>query len=193
MRRIVLTFGLIGGAIVALMMVASFTFMDRIGFDRSQVVGYTTMVLAFLMVFFGIRSYRDNIAGGSIRFGKAFGVGMLITLVISACYVATWEVIYYGGMAEDFTEKYSAYALEKERAAGATEAQLAERSAEMARFWEMYRNPFVNVGLTFLEIFPVGVVMTLVSAAIVRRPRGTVSPGTPDDGSPARPSTPTLA
>ena len=89
MRKIVLTFGLIAGAVLSVMMLLTLPFMDRIGFDKGEIIGYTTMVLAFLMVYFGIRSYRDNVAGGSIGFGRAFLVGLLITFVASACYIAT--------------------------------------------------------------------------------------------------------
>jgi hypothetical protein len=168
MRRIVLTFGLIGGAIISLMMTVGFVLVDRIGFESGEALGYTSMVLAFLMVYFGIRSFRDNVAGGTIRFKRAFTVGLLITLVTSACYVAAWEVIYYTGMAGDFVDKYTAHTLEKARADGASEAEIAKQSADMSRFMELYRNPFVNVGMTFLEILPVGIVMTLLSAAILR-------------------------
>ena len=74
------------------MMLATIPFMDRIGFDKGEIIGYTTMVLAFLMVFFGIRSYRDTVLDGTIGFGRAFQVGILITLIASVCYVATWQV-----------------------------------------------------------------------------------------------------
>jgi hypothetical protein len=67
MRKIVLTFGFIGGGMLAAMMLLTLPFQDQIGFDRGVYVGYTTMVLAFLMVFFGVQSYRDNVAGGSVR------------------------------------------------------------------------------------------------------------------------------
>lgn len=167
MKRIVLTFGVIAGLLLSLMMIGGVVLADTIGFESSQVIGYTTMVLAFLLVFFGIRSYRDTVAGGSVSFGRAFGVGMLITLVVCLFYVATWEIIYYGGFAPDFMEKYAAHQIEQARAGGATEAELAKRAADMARFREMYRNPVINAGLTFLEVFPVGLVMTLVSAAIL--------------------------
>jgi uncharacterized membrane protein YqjE len=89
MRRIVLTFGLIAGALLSVMMLITLPFHDEIGFDRSAIVGYTTMVLAFIMVFFGVRSYRDNVAGGTVSFGRAFIVGLLITAIASVCYVAT--------------------------------------------------------------------------------------------------------
>jgi hypothetical protein len=88
MRRIVLTFGLIAGAILSAMMLLTLPFHDRIGFDRALVVGYTTMVLAFLMVFFGVKSYRDNVADGSVTFGRAFKVGLLITAIGTVCWMA---------------------------------------------------------------------------------------------------------
>jgi hypothetical protein len=180
-KRIVLTFGLIAGAVLSVMMVVNVAFIDQIGFDRGEVIGYTTMVLAFLMVFFGIRSYRDHVAGGNIRFSTAFKVGILIALVASACYVATWEVIYYQ-VWPDFVDKYAAHAVEKAREAGATPQQVVAKAAEMARFRELYRNPFINAGITFIEVFPIGLVMTLVSAGILGRKRDTARTGNPVGG-----------
>ena len=168
MTRVVLIFGLLAGAVLAVMMVVQVGFIDEIGFDRGEIIGYTTMVVAFLMVFFGIRSYRDTLYGGTISFGKAVGVGLLITLVASLCYVITWEVIFYW-FAPDFIEKYSAYMVEKAREAGATEQELAAKAAEWARYREMYKNPLINAGMTLIEVFPVGLVVTLISAAILRR------------------------
>jgi hypothetical protein len=170
MKKIVLTFGLIAGAILSAMMLLTLPFHDQIGFDKGYIVGYSSMVLAFLMVFFGVRSYRDNVAGGIVTFGRAFVVGLLITLVASACYVATWEVVYYK-LAPDFVEKYTAYAVEKAKTAGATEAQIAARTKEMNEFAEMYKNPLVNIAFTLLEPLPVGLLFTLVTAGVVSRKR----------------------
>lgn len=170
MRKIVLTFGLIAGAMLSVMMFISFQFHDEIGFDRGAIVGYTSMVLAFLMVYFGVRSYRDNVAGGRVSFGRAFSVGLLITLVASACYVATWEVIYYK-MMPDFMDKYAAYSIEKTRKSGASEAEIQAQEKSMAEFKEMYKNPFVNVAMTMLEPLPVGLLFTLVTAGVLSRKR----------------------
>ncbi len=167
MQRIVLTFGLIGGALIAVMMALTVPFQDQIGFDNGVVVGYTTMVLAFLMVYFGVRSYRDSV-GGALSFGRAFTVGLLITVVITVCYVATWQVLYYGFM-PDFIEKYTAFALEKARQGGASEADLARQAKEMSDFATMYSNPLVNIAFTFLEPLPVGLVFTLVTAGVLGR------------------------
>ncbi len=176
MRKIVLTFGLIAGAVMSAMMIITQQFHDEIGFERTGlVVGYATMVLAFVMVYVGIRSYRDNVAGGSVTFGRAFGVGLLIALVATVCYVATWEVIYYN-FAPDFADKYAAHVIEKARHSGASEAQIAVQVKKMADFKEMYRNPLINIAFTVLEPLPVALLVTLISAGVLSRKRRGISP-----------------
>jgi hypothetical protein len=170
MRKIVLTFGLIAGAILSVMMLLTMPFHDQIGFDKGMIIGYTSMVLAFLMIFFGVKSYRDNVAGGRVSFGKAFQIGMLITLVATACYVATWQVV-YRKVVPDYDEKYTAYSLDQARQAGATPEELAEKEREMKAFWEKYQNPLVNIAFTSLEPLPVGLIFTLVSAGVLSRKR----------------------
>jgi len=168
MKKTVLTFGLISGAIISALMLATVPFMHKIGMSRGMVIGYTTMVLAFLLVFFGIRSYRENVGEGRISFGRALAVGFLIMLITCACYVITWEFVYFNFM-PDFGEKYAAFVLEDARAKGASPEELATRTAEMKKFQEMYNNIFYNVALTFLEPLPVGLIMTFISALILRR------------------------
>lgn len=176
MRKTVLTFGLIAGAMMSAMMLLTFQFHDQIGFGKAgYIVGYTSMALAFLMVFVGVKSYRDGVAGGSVTFGRAFKVGILIAAIASTCYVATWQVVYYKLM-PDFLDKYAAYSLDEARRSGATDAQLAEQSQEMAEFKEMYENPLVNVAFTFLEPLPVGILFTLTAAGVLSRKRRTEIP-----------------
>src|SRR4029079_5700178 len=162
MQSIVLKHGLIAGGIL----IVAFAVTLPLGL-HSEVIGYTSMVLAFLLVFFGIRAYREEI-GGAIGFGKAFQVGILITLVICAIYVISWEIVYWGFM-PDFLDKYNAHALARVRASGATETAIREAQAKMAQLAKLYANPLFNAGITFMEIFPVGLIVTLVSAAILRR------------------------
>ena len=172
MRKTVLTFGLISGAILSLMMAVTLPFHDSIGWDKGEVIGYTTMVAAFLLVFFGIRSYRDNVAGGTVSFGRAFKVGALIALVASACYVATWEVIYFN-FAPDFMEKYQAHMIEEARAKGESQAQIDKKLADGEKFAKMYQNPAINAAITFIEPLPIGLLFALVSAGILSRRRRT--------------------
>lgn len=170
MQRIVLKFGLLSGAVLAALsgVMVPLCITGRIPFDYGEVIGYTSMVLAFLLVFFGIRTYREEVGGGAITFGRAFGVGISIALITCAVYVVTWEIAYYNFF-PDFMDTYAAASLDKLRARGATEVELAAKSREMAEFAKAYANPLFNVGITFLEVFPVSLVVTLVSAAILRR------------------------
>jgi hypothetical protein len=168
MRKTVLTFGLISGAIISLMMLATLPFIDKIGFEKGEIVGYTTMVLSFLLVFFGVRSYRENVGGGKITFGRAFAVGILITLISCACYVVTWEILYFKLM-PGFAEKYTNYMVEKLRTSGATQQMIDAKLQEMKSFKAMYDNPLINAALTFLEPLPIGLIVTLISAAVLRK------------------------
>ena len=168
MKRIVLTFGLIAGGILSLVMALTMPFHDSIGLDAGAIIGYTSMVAAFLLIFFGVKSYRDNVAGGRVSFGRAVAVGSLILAVASLCYVATWEVIYFN-FAPDFFTKYQALVMEKARADGATQAELDKKNADLQKYAEWYKNPAINAAMTFLEPMPVGLFMVLVSASILRR------------------------
>ena len=172
MKKIVLTFGLISGFIMAAMMGITLLLIkgSAIDFDSGAILGYSTMVLSFLLVFFGIRSYRDNVGDGRISFGRALAVGLLIMLITCACYVITWEFIYFNFM-PDFAEKYAAFALEEARSHGASAAELAKQAEDMRKFQAMYSNIFYNIALTLLEPLPVGLIMTFISALILRRGR----------------------
>ena len=170
MKKTVLTFGLISGAILSVMLLVTVPFHDTLGFDRSEIIGYTSMVLAFLLISFGVRSYRDNVAGGGVSFGRAFGVGALIALVASLCYVATWQVVYFK-LAPDYGAKYRARILEKARTDGESEAAIAQKKVEMDRFEKLYRNPAINAAITFMEPMPVALVVAIVSAGMLSRRR----------------------
>ena len=168
MKKVVLTFGLIGGVISSVLMLSTIPFEDKIGFERALILGYTTIVASFLLVYFGIRSYRNNVGGGRITFGRAFGVGILITLITCAFYVATWEVVFHFFM-PDFMTKYTARELAKFKASGATEAAVQAKALELQKAVETYNNPVVRVPETFMEPFPVGLLITLLSAAVLRK------------------------
>jgi len=174
MKRIVLVFGLLAGVIVSALMLVTVVLSNRIGFDGGLIAGYSSMVLAFLMVYFGIRSYRDNVSSGVMTFGRAFAIGICITLIACVCYAATWEFVYHRFF-PDFMEKYATSAIEKTRASGATQAQIEAKVAEMAKAKESYKNPLYRIPETFLEAFPVGLLFTLVSAGMLRRKRNDVN------------------
>ena len=170
MKKTVLVFGSITGVILSAMMLLTVPFIDKIGFDRGEIIGYTSMVLAFLLVYFGVRSYRDNVAGGTISFGRAFQVGALIAAFASVWYVATWQVV-YDKFTPDFMQRYQAHVMDQARADGESEEQLAKRQADLEKYARWYKNPLIRSAMTFVEPLPVALVMSLVSAGVLSRRR----------------------
>ena len=173
MKKVILTFGLIAGAISASLMVVSMIFADRIGFDRGYVVGYTTIVISSLVIFFGVKSYRDNVSDGTVTFGRAFLVGLGIAVISCLCYVVAWEILYYNFM-PDFMDKYAAYQVAKLKASGVDAATVQKQLDGIARMKVLYANPLYNAAMTFLEPFPVALLVTLGSAAILQRSKAPV-------------------
>ena len=169
MKKTVLKFGVISGIISSVLMVATVPFIDRIGFDNGVYVGYTAITLSLLLVFVGIRSYRDNISNGTISFGKAFIVGLLISAISGLFYVLTWEIV-YSNFLTDFGEKMTNHMLEKVRASGAGPAEMAAEIERLKGIFELYRGSLLfRAAITFLEPLPVALGVTLISALILKR------------------------
>ena len=168
MKTTVLTFGLISGLIVSVLMGGTLILADKIGLGHSMAVGYTMMVASFLLIYFGIRSYRDNTLAGQISFGRAFTCGILISLIATVCYVAMWEVLYFNFMPH-FMDSYFAAEIHKVQLSGLDPATTAAKVADIQHSQQLYQNPFVNMAYTFLEPLPVGLIITLISAALLRR------------------------
>ena len=168
MRKTVLTFGLISGVIISVLMDGSVLLGGKIGAGHSLILGYANMVASFLLIYFGIRSYRDNTLAGQISFGRAFACGILIALITTVCYVGTWEILYFNFMPH-FMDSYWAAQIAKVQARGLDPAITAAKVAAIQHSQQLYQNPFVNMAYTFMEPLPVGFIMTLISAAVLRR------------------------
>src|SRR6476469_5296262 len=148
MTRIVLIFGLISGAIAAGLMWLLIAVQNSgsVDFDHGMTLGYATMIIALSLVFFGIKSYRDN-HGGRVTFWKGLQVGIMISLVCALCYAASWE-LYYRGSGQEFLQKYTAHYIEGMKKDGASDAEVSKAEEEMTKFAEMYKNFFVRFGFT---------------------------------------------
>ncbi|MBX2970739.1 MAG: DUF4199 domain-containing protein [Cyclobacteriaceae bacterium] len=170
MKKIVLTYGLIAGAIVSVMLVVTQPLFRNgtLNIDNGVYVGFGSMIIAMSLIFFAIKSFRDQHLQGVISFGKAFKVGILIALVASVMYALTWEV-YYNTVGQDFMEWYQQCQLDKMTKDGASEQELTDARIEMEEMAVHYKNPVFRFGFTLIEIFPVGLIFTLVSAGILRK------------------------
>jgi hypothetical protein len=169
MGKIVLIFGLISGAIAGFLMwiLMSFVGSGSVDFDSGMIWGYSTMVIALSMVFFGIKSYRDN-NGGRITFVKGLQVGILISLISALCYAVSWE-LYYPSVGDEFMQKYTTYTLDSMKNDGASDAEIGTARVEAEQFMEMYKKFPVRFAFSLIEILPVGIIVTFISAALLRR------------------------
>ncbi len=169
MKKTILTYGLLSGLVAAVLMsLSALYFNSTQNFNNGELVGYAGILLSMLFVYFGVRSYRENFGGGTLSFGKAFQVGIIITAISCACYVVAWLIVYHTLM-PDFMEKYAAHALAQLRQSGATEEQIRQQMAQMESYKAMYKNPLMIAAITFLEPFPIGVIVTLISSLALRR------------------------
>lgn len=167
--RYALVYGGIAGAIVIGVLVAGFAF-DLPSHATSEWFGYLIMLVALSLIFVGVKRYRDVECGGVIRFGRALGLGLGIAAVAALVYVAGWE-IYVAATGFDLMRDYAAGIVEGMRAEGAPPAAIEAKIAEMRGWAEMYKNPLLRIPITFVEIFPVGLLVALASAALLRNPR----------------------
>lgn len=169
MKKIVIVFGLISGVISGLLMWLLMGAVNSgiLNFDNGMFVGYATMIIALSLVFFGIKSYRDN-NGGKISFLKGLQVGILITLISALCYAVSWE-IYYPQIGDEFIAKYTEYNLDKMKTDGAPAADIEAARVEGEQFGEMYKKLPIRFAFSIIEILPVGIIVTLLSAALLRK------------------------
>jgi len=169
MKKTIIICGAIGGLIVTAVMIAAMAgCYKNPEMEHSMLFGYTTMLVAFSLIFVGVKRARDKFNGGTISFGKAFKIGMMIALVASTIYVAVWMIDYYFFI-PDFYEKYSAHKILKMKEAGATQAELQKQIAENQSMGKLYRNPLVCAGFTYLEILPVGLIVSVIAALVLKR------------------------
>jgi hypothetical protein len=175
MKKIIITNGLIAGAIVAAFMVYGSIQMNKADFEPSMVLGYTGMLIAYVFVFLGIKSYRDNHNNGVITFGTAFKIGMLISLIASTIYVGVWLIEYYC-FYPDFMEKFSAKSIEDLSKANLSAAEIKAKTEEINMFKEWYKNPILVILLTYAEILiPIGLLVPIISALILKKKNPPVS------------------
>src|SRR4051812_49122424 len=170
MLKKILIYGLIAGLIVGLPL-SAFSLSAGNGMPKhGMLVGYTLMLIALSTIFVAVKRYRDRELGGVIRFWPALGLGLGISFVAGLIYVVAWEASQALTHA-DFATTYSKAMIDHQKAAGVSAAELAKFTAEMEKFKVQYANPLFRLPMTFAEIFPVGVLVSLVAAALLRNPR----------------------
>jgi hypothetical protein len=175
MKRNILVFGTVAGVLVATFMAISMFIMSR-STDaehgaNAMIIGFASMVVAFSLVFVGIKNYRDRQNGGSLGFGEGLLLGFMISLVASTIYVATWAVEFHYYL-PDFMDKYAAAQIKHTQESGISGMELENAVREIQTDAYNYKhNPLVFTLYTYAEILPVGIIITLISALILKRKR----------------------
>jgi len=168
MKKIVFTYGSITGVIVAVILIATVAACYNNPGVEGMWMGFTAMWLAFIFLFIGVKKYRDKFKNGIITFWEAFKIGVLIALVASTIYVATWLIDYYVFI-PDFLDKYLLHVVAEAQKDGKTLTEINEARAEAVKNAQMYKNPVMVVLLTYMEIFPLGLLVALISALVLKR------------------------
>jgi len=169
MKKNVLVYGLISGIFVAAFMSFSVAYCySNNSFDGSMLLGYTAMLLSFSLIFVGVKNYRDQQSKGVISFGKAFLMSLYMALIASTLYVIGWMIAYYNFF-PDFIEKLASYQLSPARVSHMTPAEVAGITEQIETFKRWYATPIGVAGATYMEILPVGLVVSLITALILKR------------------------
>ena len=172
MKKNIIIYGLIAGSVVSILMLISINYIShvdgKVDYDTSLLIGYASMLIAFSLVYVGIRNYRDKFNGGVISFRKAFKIGIMIVLIASTIYVVAWLIDYFFFI-PDYLEKFSAQELDKLKASGASQMKIDKETMKMANMVRMLQNPLFNALMTYAEILPVGLIVTLISSLILKR------------------------
>ncbi|MBO9544934.1 DUF4199 domain-containing protein [Caulobacter sp.] len=166
MKRTILTYGLISGAIIILGMIATIVLSAK----HSLFLGYLIMLVGLPAILLAVKSHRDKVLGGVIKFWPAFLIGLGVAVVAGLAYVAIWEG-YLAITHYRFMDDYTAQMLAAKKAEGLSGAAYDKLAAEMAQMTRNYANPLYRMPMTFAEIFPVGLLVALASAALLRNPK----------------------
>lgn len=171
LKKNILIYGLIAGIIVSIFMLSTVNYISHcegnVDYSTSMLIGYASMLLAFSLIYVGIRNYRNKYNGGVISFGRAFKIGILMVLIASTIYVIAWMIDYFFFI-PGFADQLAAHMIAEVKASGASQVEIDKETKEMAEFVRMYKNPFFVAMITYTEILPVGLVVTIISSLILK-------------------------
>ena len=168
MKRIAVVFGLVSGVVSAALLLATLPYVDSTDYRKGDILGYTSIALSAFLVFLGVRWFREKSNGGQLSFGQGLAVGLLITLISSACHVVTFQVLYFK-VFPDLGERYTACMIARAKDSGASDQKIAQTAELAGKLKRLYDRPGTNAVVAFAEAFPVGLVASVLSAAILRR------------------------
>jgi hypothetical protein len=167
MKQTIIKAGVSSGVLMAVFMLLTVPFLDKIGYSNAEIIGYTGMMIAFLPVFFGLKTYRDKVCEGYIAFSRVVSISMLCSVIACLFYVATWLVIYYG--MPGVIAKMDAQSLIQMKAVCKTPQELDTAMKQMQQMKQWLSNPLTNAALTFTEPLPVVLIFSLITGVVLKK------------------------
>ena len=165
MKKTILTYGLISGLISVVLFLSTFPFMKEMNNSSGMVIGYTGMILAFALIFFGMSRYKKT-HGNMMTFGEGFKIGLGITVISSACYALMWVIAVQFFIPEFMDNMMNDY-ITKMQSSGASQAEIKKYVSDMGFVKNIYKNPIGIFLFTMIsEPIPVGIVITLIASLI---------------------------
>jgi hypothetical protein len=176
MKKIVLIYGFIAGTIsAALLVFGMISSYNDPNYSGSMVLGYAFMLLAFSMLFVGIKVFRDKHNDGVLTFKQGFTMGAMMALITATMYVAAWALLYHYYM-PDYMTRYAERMVTELKNAHASEAKIAAKVKEAEYYKGLYSNPIYFALITYMEILPLGLVVSVISALILKRKEKPTAP-----------------
>ena len=173
MKNVIFRYGIISGLVIASLMlittlITKATASKAASFEYGMIIGYTNMVLAFSVVYFAMKKYRDSHNNDKLSIREGLLIGLGVTTIATIFYSLMWLFVYYN-IIPNFIDEYSAYALDKLMTSGAKEIEIEQHQKGMDSFREMYQTPFSIFLITLIEPLPVGVLVTVISTMFLRK------------------------
>jgi len=151
MKTTILRYGFFSLIAAVVLFLAALVLGQELSSTTQMVIGYISMTISLLFVFFGIKHYRDQENNGSITFRKAFILGIFIS-VFAAVGFAIIDYIYTAVINPDWIANY----VQTQRDLG-YEGEIPDHtSSSLAVFM-------------FLIVMVVGIIITILSALILQR------------------------
>ncbi|MGB6150887.1 MAG: DUF4199 domain-containing protein [Pricia sp.] len=170
MKTTVFPYGIYAFTCAALLFIVILYVGQGLGFEVQEILGYLTIVVSLLFVYFGIKHFRDVENQGIISLGKAIVIGILITVFASAGFTIA-DTIYVTLINPDFAQQYFEYSLEKMETELSPE-EFKIQKAVLTEQIEKYANPAFNAAVMFLTVIVIGCIVSLISALVLHRKTG---------------------
>lgn len=167
MKSTITKFGLYAFLIASVLFLSGFLLGKNLDFNTQAIIGYSSMVISLVFVYFGIKHYRDKENNGRIAIGKAIAIGLFISLFAALGFMII-DYIYTTQINPNFQEEYLAHSLKEMKATLSVE-EFQKQKIELTQQMQDYGGPTALALLMFANVIVIGFIISLISALVLQR------------------------